>query len=135
MATNPSQISKDLTTPSPYVPTRAEVEHRLTQLQSRPPKHVSGGERMPEHVGASLQLGGQDGHDGFEVTMDCPNDRYVNDSAIVEAIAQMWTRRPFRLPAAEMMASCRCVASCEAARRSWYFFESTKPSGSVDTRS
>ena len=38
MATNPSQISKDLTTPSPYVPTSAEVEHRLTQLQSRPPK-------------------------------------------------------------------------------------------------
>ena len=38
MATNPSQISEDLTTPSPYVPTRAEVEHRLTQLQSRLPQ-------------------------------------------------------------------------------------------------
>ena len=38
MATNPSQTSEDLTTPSPYVPTRAEVEHRLTQLQSRPPQ-------------------------------------------------------------------------------------------------
>src|ERR1700689_597557 len=38
MATNPSQISKDLTTPSPSVPSSAEVQHRLTQLQSRLPQ-------------------------------------------------------------------------------------------------
>ena len=38
MATNPSQTSQDLTVPSPYVPTRAEVEQRLAQLQGRPPK-------------------------------------------------------------------------------------------------
>jgi len=30
--------------------------------------------------------------DGFRVTLHGPNDRYVNDQAIVEAIAQMWTR-------------------------------------------
>jgi peptide/nickel transport system substrate-binding protein len=29
---------------------------------------------------------------GFALTLHGPNDRYVNDSAIVEAIAQMWTR-------------------------------------------
>ena len=29
---------------------------------------------------------------GFAITLQGPNDRYVNDRAIVEAIAQMWTR-------------------------------------------
>jgi peptide/nickel transport system substrate-binding protein len=29
---------------------------------------------------------------GFAVTLQGPNDRYVNDRAIIEAIAQMWTR-------------------------------------------
>ena len=38
MATDPSQISEDLTAPSPYVPTRAELENRLTQLRSRLPQ-------------------------------------------------------------------------------------------------
>jgi len=28
--------------------------------------------------------------DGFEVTMDCPNDRYVNDAAICQAVVGMW---------------------------------------------
>ena len=30
--------------------------------------------------------------DGFQVTLTGPNDRYVNDAKLVEAIAQMWTR-------------------------------------------
>src|SRR3954453_10869247 len=30
--------------------------------------------------------------DGFEVTMDCPNDRYVNDGAICEAVVGMLAR-------------------------------------------
>src|SRR5258707_70436 len=30
--------------------------------------------------------------DGFEVTMDCPNDRYVNDAAICQAVVGMLTR-------------------------------------------
>ncbi len=34
MATNPNQTSEDLTTPTPYVPTAAEVEHRLAELQA-----------------------------------------------------------------------------------------------------
>ena len=29
---------------------------------------------------------------GFQITLHGPNDRYVNDKPIVEAIAQMWTR-------------------------------------------
>ncbi|KQP21601.1 ABC transporter substrate-binding protein [Pseudorhodoferax sp. Leaf267] len=30
--------------------------------------------------------------DGFEVTLDCPNDRYVNDEAICQAVTGMWAR-------------------------------------------
>ena len=30
--------------------------------------------------------------DGFEVEMDCPNDRYVNDEAICQAVTQMLSR-------------------------------------------
>ena len=30
--------------------------------------------------------------DGFELTMDCPNDRYVNDEAICQAVAAMLAR-------------------------------------------
>ena len=30
--------------------------------------------------------------DGFALTLHGPNDRYVNDAAIVQAVAQMWTR-------------------------------------------
>ncbi|MCL3883050.1 ABC transporter substrate-binding protein [Marivita sp. GX14005] len=30
--------------------------------------------------------------DGFEVGLDCPNDRYVNDEEICQAITSMWAR-------------------------------------------
>jgi len=30
--------------------------------------------------------------DGFEIQLDCPNDRYVNDEAICQAVTAMWTR-------------------------------------------
>ncbi len=29
---------------------------------------------------------------GFELTLDCPNDRYVNDEAICQAVTAMWSR-------------------------------------------
>ena len=29
---------------------------------------------------------------GFELTLDCPNDRYLNDEAICQAITSMWTK-------------------------------------------
>jgi peptide/nickel transport system substrate-binding protein len=30
--------------------------------------------------------------DGFEVTLDCPNNRYINDEQICQAVVAMWTR-------------------------------------------
>jgi peptide/nickel transport system substrate-binding protein len=40
--------------------------------------------------------------DGFQITIGGPNDRYINDSKIVEAIAQMWARVGLR-PRVETM--------------------------------
>lgn len=46
--------------------------------------------RFPYDVEASKALLADAGYpDGFEVGMDCPNDRYVNDEAICQAITSM----------------------------------------------
>jgi peptide/nickel transport system substrate-binding protein len=46
--------------------------------------------RLPHDVAAAKKLMADAGYpDGFEVGMNCPNDRYVNDSAICQAIAAM----------------------------------------------
>jgi peptide/nickel transport system substrate-binding protein len=42
--------------------------------------------------GAKKLLGEAGYPDGFEVTMDCPNDRYVNDAAICQAVVGMLAR-------------------------------------------
>src|SRR5215831_8379265 len=42
--------------------------------------------------GAKKLLAGAGYPDGFEVTMDCPNDRYVNDAAICEAVVGLLAR-------------------------------------------
>lgn len=44
----------------------------------------------PEAAKALLSEAGYG--DGFQLTIHGPNDRYVNDARIVEAVAQMWTR-------------------------------------------
>ena len=44
--------------------------------------------RLPYDVEAAKKLLAEAGYpNGFEVTMNCPNDRYVNDSAICQAVA------------------------------------------------
>ncbi len=43
--------------------------------------------------------------DGFNLTLHGPNDRYVNDDGIAQAIAQMWTRVGVRTQVATMPAS------------------------------
>lgn len=44
----------------------------------------------PEKSKALLKAAGYP--DGFEITLDCPNNRYINDEAICQAIAAMWTK-------------------------------------------
>ncbi len=49
--------------------------------------------RHPYDVAAAKKLMAEAGYpNGFEVTLDCPNDRYVNDEAICQAVAQMLAR-------------------------------------------
>ena len=47
-------------------------------------------ERLPYNPDGAKQLLADAGYpDGFEVGMDCPNDRYVNDEAICQAVVSM----------------------------------------------
>ena len=49
--------------------------------------------RHPYDVEAAKKLLAEAGYPkGFSVEMDCPNDRYVNDEAICQAVAQMLSR-------------------------------------------
>ncbi|MGI9524907.1 MAG: ABC transporter substrate-binding protein [Hyphomicrobiaceae bacterium] len=50
-------------------------------------------DRLPFDLGSAKQLMADAGYsDGFDVTMDCPNDRYVNDERICQAVVGMLAR-------------------------------------------
>ena len=49
--------------------------------------------RAPHDMAAARKLMADAGYaDGFEVTLDCPNNRYVNDEEICIALAGMWAQ-------------------------------------------
>ena len=49
--------------------------------------------RLPYDVAAAKKLMTEAGYpDGFEVTLDCPNNRYINDEKICQALAAMWAQ-------------------------------------------
>jgi peptide/nickel transport system substrate-binding protein len=49
--------------------------------------------RLPFDLAASRKLMAEAGYpEGFEVTLDCPNNRYVNDEEICLALAAMWAQ-------------------------------------------
>src|SRR6185436_7736656 len=49
--------------------------------------------RYPHDTAAAKKLLAEAGYpDGFEVGFDCPNDRYVNDEAICQAVVAMLAR-------------------------------------------
>ena len=54
--------------------------------------------RLPFDVARAKALMVEAGYaDGFEVTIDCPNNRYVNDDEICIALATMWAKIGVRL--------------------------------------
>jgi peptide/nickel transport system substrate-binding protein len=49
--------------------------------------------RLPFDRAAAKKLLADAGYpNGFEVTLDCPNNRYVNDEKICQALAAMWSQ-------------------------------------------
>jgi len=49
--------------------------------------------RLPYDMAAARKLMAEAGYaDGFEVTLDCPNNRYINDEKICVALASMWAQ-------------------------------------------
>ena len=54
--------------------------------------------RLPYDLPAAKKLMIEAGYpDGFEVTIDCPNNRYVNDEEICIALASMWAQLKVKL--------------------------------------
>ena len=53
---------------------------------------------LPFDVAAARKLMAEAGYaDGFEVTFDCPNNRYINDEKICQAVAVMWAQLKVKL--------------------------------------
>jgi peptide/nickel transport system substrate-binding protein len=49
--------------------------------------------RLPHDAARARALLAEAGYpQGFAITLDCPNNRYINDEQICQAIAAMWTR-------------------------------------------
>jgi peptide/nickel transport system substrate-binding protein len=49
--------------------------------------------RLPFNVEAARKLLGEAGYkDGFEVDFACPNNRYINDESICQAVTAMWAK-------------------------------------------
>ena len=54
--------------------------------------------RLPFDLAAAKKLMAEAGYpDGFEVTIDCPNNRYINDEEICIALASMWAQLKVKL--------------------------------------
>ena len=76
-----SRVMRGLSTPSALM--IAPQLFKLSKDFTRPKYDPDGAKKLLTEAGYA---------DGFEVGMDCPNDRYVNDAAICQAIVGMLAR-------------------------------------------
>jgi peptide/nickel transport system substrate-binding protein len=60
-----------------------QVHGWAAELDKRPAVDVEGAKKLLADAGYPS---------GFEVTLDCPNNRYVNDEEICQAVASMWAK-------------------------------------------
>ncbi|MDB5624279.1 MAG: transporter substrate-binding protein [Tardiphaga sp.] len=75
------RVMRDLSTPSALMV--APQLFKLSAQFTRPKFDPDGAKKLLAEAGYG---------DGFEVGMDCPNDRYVNDAAICQAVVGMMAR-------------------------------------------
>jgi peptide/nickel transport system substrate-binding protein len=76
-----SRVMRGLSTPSALM--IAPELYPLSKDFTRPKYDPDGAKKLLTEAGYP---------DGFELTMDCPNDRYVNDAAICQAVVGMLAR-------------------------------------------
>lgn len=76
-----TRVMRGLSTPSALM--IAPQLFSLSRDFTRPKVDVDGAKKLLAEAGYP---------DGFEVTLDCPNDRYVNDAAICQAVVGMLAR-------------------------------------------
>src|SRR3954447_15968108 len=76
-----NRVMRGLSTPSPLM--IAPELFKLSGEFKRPKFDPDGAKKLLAEAGYP---------EGFEVTMDCPNDRYVNDAAICQAVVGMLAR-------------------------------------------
>ena len=76
-----TRVMRGLSTPSPLMV--APQLFALSKDFTRPKFDPDGAKKLLTEAGYP---------EGFEVTMDCPNDRYVNDAAICQAVVGMLAR-------------------------------------------
>ncbi|HZR86654.1 MAG TPA: ABC transporter substrate-binding protein [Bradyrhizobium sp.] len=76
-----NRVMRGLSTPSALM--IAPQLFALSKDFTRPKVDIDGAKKLLAEAGYA---------DGFEVTLDCPNDRYVNDAAICQAVVGMLAR-------------------------------------------
>lgn len=82
-------VMRDMTRTTSCMLPSAWTCEQLPKLEANRPKHDL------ERARTLLRLAGYP--DGFEVTLDCPNDRYVGDEALCVAMASQWAKAGVRV--------------------------------------
>ncbi|MCY4753231.1 ABC transporter substrate-binding protein [Pelomonas aquatica] len=78
-----SKLMRGLSTPTGGLTPSANASFDDPALQTRLPYDLAAARRLMAEAGFA---------DGFEVTLDCPNNRYINDEQICIALAAMWAQ-------------------------------------------